>query len=182
MKYIFGGEEVKAWKFLTPSFQVIQKRFPALLKVHVQLFQFSLDVWQAKEGIVNLCKRQWRTKTAKLVTSVTIICLKKFFLTIKLTSNRPVTFVRHKRFTVLFHLPSRWKSSPFCYWERESIMFRDRERWITGLWAWCTLYCTSRFAIFLSTFLSSNYLKEFFMEMYGDHSGQFACGYWALKG
>lgn len=111
MKYIFGGEEVKAWKFLTPSFQVIQKRFPALLKVHVQLFQFSLDVWEAKEGIVKLCKR---TKEAKLVTSVTIICLNKFFLRTKVTSNRPVTFVRHKRFTVLFYLPSRWKSSPFC--------------------------------------------------------------------
>ena len=65
MKYIFGGEEVKAWKFLTPSFQVIQKRFPALLKVHVQLFQFSLDVWQAKEGIVNLCKRTVENEDGK---------------------------------------------------------------------------------------------------------------------
>lgn len=65
MKYIFGGEEVKAWKFLTPSFQVIQKRFPALLKVHVQLFQFSLDVWEAKEGIVKLCKRTKENEDGK---------------------------------------------------------------------------------------------------------------------
>ena len=44
---------------------MIQKRFPALLKVHVQLFQFSLDVWQAKEGIVNLCKRTTENEDGK---------------------------------------------------------------------------------------------------------------------
>ena len=65
MKYIFCGEEVEAWKFLTPSFQVIQKRFPTLLKVHVQLFQLSLDVWQAKEGIVNLRKRTTENEDGK---------------------------------------------------------------------------------------------------------------------
>lgn len=81
MKYIFCGEEVEAWKFLTPSFQVIQKRFPALLKVHVQLFQFSLDVCQGKEGIVNLGKRTKDKEDGKTcVTSITLIMLEKIFL------------------------------------------------------------------------------------------------------
>lgn len=44
MKYVLCRKEVKAREFLASPFQVIQQGFPALLKVHVQLFQFSLDI------------------------------------------------------------------------------------------------------------------------------------------
>ena len=53
MKYVLCRKKVKAREFLASPFQVIQQGFPALLKVHVQLFQFSLDVCGNQEMMLN---------------------------------------------------------------------------------------------------------------------------------
>ena len=58
---------------------MIQKRFPALLKVHVQLFQFSLDVWEAKEGIVKLCERTKENEDGKTCDKRDNNTFEKFF-------------------------------------------------------------------------------------------------------